>query len=70
MLLKLFLLFFLSPCFKIRLTFTERENDDVDESSAQENFEDKLKDAIDGLTQKRLVYVQLFVCRLVTVTVN
>lgn len=30
----------------------DRENDDVDESNAQENFEDKLKDAIDGLTQK------------------
>lgn len=30
----------------------ERENEDVDETSAQENFEDKLKDAIDGLTQK------------------
>ena len=27
--------------------------DDVDESSAQENLEDKLKEGIDGLTQKR-----------------
>ena len=27
--------------------------DDVDESSAQENLEDKLKEVIDGLTQKR-----------------
>jgi hypothetical protein len=28
-------------------------NDEVDESSAQENFEDKLKEVIDGLSQKR-----------------
>lgn len=27
-------------------------NDEVDENSAQENFEDKLKESIDGLTQK------------------
>lgn len=46
------------PCYSFwhnfTLTTAEKENaDDVDESSAQENFEDKLKDAIEGLTQKR-----------------
>lgn len=33
--------------------FSEGEAEGVDETSANENFEDKLKDAIDGLTQKR-----------------
>lgn len=30
-------------------------NDEVDEVAAQENLEDKLKDVIDGLTEKRSV---------------
>ena len=33
--------------------FLEADGDEVDEISAQEDFEDKLKDCIDGLTQKR-----------------
>ena len=40
--------------------------DEVDESSAQEDFEDKLKEIIDMLTQKRYVVVWLLYIRAVT----
>ena len=36
------------------------EGEEVDEISAQEDFEDKLKDCIDGLTQKRFATPFIF----------
>ena len=43
----------ISDSTSIFLDSADAEPDEVDEISGQEDFEDKLKDCIDGLTQKR-----------------
>lgn len=50
---------------KFVIIYRANLEDGVDESSAVEIFEDKLKDAIDGLTEKRLVKANLTIIILI-----